>query len=380
MASQDAEKERTVRNMWLAVFGVSILACVAGIVYLAQKIKKSGLFDKTESRAVSTSLALLIVLAVVVALCLVFDITNAMIIVMHVTVFLLAGDLVAFFLKKASITVDHRFIDAALLLLCVVYFAVGWHLMHGLWETDYTLETPKDAGTVRIALIADSHIGSGFSGKEFAGRLSPIQARDPDILVIAGDFVDDASSKQDMIDACAAFSQFKTKYGIYYCPGNHDFGYRGGSGRGYTGDELLDELRANGVTVLQDEARLIDDRFYVIGRRDSGYGAATREPIGDLIKDLDKDKYMIVLDHQPTDYDAEAAAGVDLVLSGHTHGGQLFPLEYIQPLVSENDNVRGHVRRGSTDFIVTDGISDWAVKFRTGCRSEYVIADVKGKE
>ena len=379
MASQDAEKERRVKNMWLAVFGISIFVCVAGIVYLAHKIKTSGLLDKIESRAVSMSLALLIVLAFVAILCIFFDLTNAIVIVIHVMFFLLAGDLIGFIMRKASITADHRFIDLAALILCVIYFCVGWYLMHGLWQTDYTLETSKHSGNIRIAQIADSHIGSGFTGKEFADKLAPIQACEPDILVITGDFVDDSTSKQDMIDACAAFSQFKTKYGIYYCMGNHDFGYRGGSGRGYTGDELLDELRANGVTVLLDEARLIDDRFYVIGRRDSGYGVSSRLPIGDLIGGLDKDKYMIVLDHQPTDYDAESAAGVDLVLSGHTHGGQLFPLEYIQPLVSENDNVRGHEKRGGTDFIVTDGISDWAVKFRTGCRSEYVIVDVKGK-
>ncbi len=131
--------------------------------------------------------------------------------------------------------------------------------------------------------------------------------------------------------------------------------------------------------MLLDESVLVDDRFYVIGRRDAGYGGSDRESASDLISDLDKKKYMIMLDHQPTDYEAEADAGVDLVLSGHTHGGQLWPLEYIQPLMSENDNVRGHERLKNTDFIVTDGISDWAIYFRTGCRSEFVIIDVDGK-
>lgn len=71
---------------------------------------------------------------------------------------------------------------------------------------------------------------------------------------------------------------------------------------------------------------MIDDRFYLVGRQDASeekdFGGG-RAAISDLTKNLDKDKYTIVLDHQPSDYEAEAAAGVDLVLSGHTHGGQL---------------------------------------------------------
>ena len=248
--------------------------------------------------------------------------------------------------------------------------------MHGMWETDYSVSTDKNIGQLRIAQIADSHIGAGFNGEGFAKRLAKIQETDPDILVITGDFVDDDSMKQDMLDACEALSKFKTKYGVYYCLGNHDMGYYDSSHRGYTGDELIAELEKAGVVVLRDESVLVDDRFYVIGRLDADYGRASRLDTSELIKDLDKNKYMIVLDHQPTDYDGEAAAGVDLVLSGHTHGGQLWPLEYIQPIVSENNNVRGYERRDSTDFIVTDGISDWAVKFKTGCKSEFNIIDI----
>ena len=89
----------------------------------------------------------------------------------------------------------------------------------------------------------------------------------------------------------------------------------------------------------------------------------------ELTADLDPDKFSIVLDHQPQDYEAQAKAGVDLVLSGHTHGGQLFP----------DDRVYGYEKRGSTNFIVTSGISDWAIKFKTGCRSEYLMLEIDGK-
>lgn len=87
-----------------------------------------------------------------------------------------------------------------------------------------------------------------------------------------------------------------------------------------------------------------------------------------------------MLDHQPHDYDAEAASGVDLVLSGHTHGGQLIPLVQLIRWfhLHGDDAVYGQERRGDTDFLVTSGISDWAILFKTGCRSEYVIIEIQG--
>lgn len=88
---------------------------------------------------------------------------------------------------------------------------------------------------------------------------------------------------------------------------------------------------------------------------------------------------MIVLDHQPRDYEAQAAAKVDLVLSGHTHGGQMLPLAPLVRKLGSNDMVYGYEKRDNTDFIVTSGISDWEIKFKTGCKSEFVVVDVNQK-
>ena len=96
-----------------------------------------------------------------------------------------------------------------------------------------------------------------------------------------------------------------------------------------------------------------------------------------LTEALDKNKFSVVLDHQPNDYANQADSRVDLVLSGHTHGGQLFPLNRVGEWIGANDKVYGYERRYLTDFIVTSGISDWTIKFKTGTKSEIVVIDVK---
>ena len=195
------------------------------------------------------------------------------------------------------------------------------------------------------------------------------------MLLICGDFVDDDTKRQDLLDACAALGKMQTKYGIYYVYGNHDLGYF--RYRDFTADELRQALAENGVTLLADETEVISEHISVTGRLDAN---ADRAEISALAADADTSLYRILLDHQPTDYDAEAAAGYDLVLSGHTHGGHIFPAGQIGLVISENDALYGHEKRGNTDFIITSGISGWAIPFKTGAVSEYCIIDVTEKE
>ena len=145
--------------------------------------------------------------------------------------------------------------------------------------------------------------------------------------------------------------------------------------------KYINELQKNNVTVLQDEAVLLDNDYYILGRKDLSefYRGGKRENMDALVKNLDKSKYIVVLDHQPNDYKSQAAEEVDLVLSGHTHGGQLWPLNKAGEWIGANDKTYGYERRNLTDFIVTSGISDWAVKFKTGTKSEIVVIDIKNK-
>lgn len=307
---------------------------------------------------------------------------NAMVVLLHLTFFFLVADGVRALAQKFMEQPLSPYLTAgAAILVTVIYLGVGWVQANHVAQTDYTVKTSKNVGDLRVALIGDSHLGSTFDADGFAKHLKTIEAQNPDVLVLAGDFVDERTTKAEMIKAAQALGGVKTKYGVYFVFGNHDKGIYARGARDFTGDDLVAELEKNGVVVLQDESLLIDNRFYIIGRQDASeidFGGS-RANMSDLVQGLDTSKYMLVLDHQPRDYAAEANANVDLVLSGHTHGGQMIPLMQIIKLfnVGGNDRLYGTEQRGSTNFIVTSGISDWALQFKTGTKSEYVIVDVK---
>ncbi len=364
-------------GMWALIFGSVIVAACLGIAYLTlcigrfSAIKKLSGENKWRKRIISLG----VTAAGFAVAALAISVVNAVMILLHVVIFfLIFGLLIRIINKVRGKEFKINYQGWLALITSVVYLSVGWYLCHNVWQTDYELTTDKNVGTLKIALIADSHLGTTFDGKGFEEHLKTIEKQSPDMLVIAGDFVDDSTRSQDLIDACNALGKLDLKYGVWYCYGNHDEGYY--KNKDYTPQQLEKSLKDNGVHILADSYELVDDRFYVVGRKDKSRGE--RKDMDDLLKGVDTDKYIIVLDHEPNDYKAEADSPADLVLSGHTHGGQFFPVTHLGVLMSMNDKTYGYERRESTDFIVTSGISDWEIKFKTGTKSEYVIVNIKG--
>ncbi|MDE7326334.1 MAG: metallophosphoesterase [Lachnospiraceae bacterium] len=370
--------------MWALIFFGLMALGAAGLVYLISRFYKFGWVKRAsnEKKWMRILLSAVTVLAIVAVLWLTMGSMNAIVCVLHLVAFWLLCDLVFWAVKKRrGKAFDRYYAGVCALIFTAIYLSVGFVLANHVWRTGYTVDSAKKVGTLRIVHIADSHVGTTFDGEGFAEYVAQMQAENPDIVVITGDYVDDDTSKQDMVDACRALGTLQTTYGVYYVFGNHDKGYYSEEYRGYNGDDLVAELEKNGVIVLEDENVLLDNRFYVIGRKDRSEEerGGKRASAAELVQGLDPDKYMIVLDHQPGEYKELAAAGVDLVLSGHTHGGQLFPVNYVGEWTGVNAKTYGLERRDGTDFLVTSGISDWAILFKTGCKSEYVVIDVTGK-
>lgn len=365
--------------MWNLIMLSAVAALGLCFIYIAIKIAKLVLPEK---RLLGAAVGAAVVLALILGLTFLWDLVNAVIVIIHLAVLGLICDLAFWIFGKLSKRRFSRLLRFAVpAALAVCYLAVGWYLLHGVWQTDYALTTDKSAGELRIVQFADSHVGTSFSGAELSEYIGRMNRTKPDVLLITGDFVDDDTSKEDMIDACRALSEADAKYGVYFAFGNHDKGYYGSAYRGYDAADLTAELEKNGVTVLEDEAVLIDNRFYIVGRKDASEleRSGSRMSAGQLTSGLDDEKYIIVMDHQPIDYESESKTSADLVLSGHTHGGQLIPIMFIDRAFSINDRIYGTENRSGTDFIVTSGISDWSIKFKTGCKSEFNVIDIKEK-
>lgn len=367
-------------GVWIVILAVSILSALTGIIYLSATVSRFSIVEKLSGGRKWLKWAISFALVIIVFLILMetMSMTNAIIITLGTFVIRLFIGIIGFIVKKIrKKPFKTNWQGYATLILVIVYFTVGWFLAHHVWATQYELETHKEVGNLRVAMFADSHMGTTFDGKGFETHLEEIMKYEPDMLLIVGDYVDDSTGKDDMIYATNALGKLNLPYGVWYAIGNHDRGYNRAEEKEFTERELIKALEDNGIGILIDESTLIDDRFYLIGREDA-YNSG-RTPIQELKDDLDNTKYMIVMDHQPTDYDAEAAAGVDLVLSGHTHGGQLFPVNRVGDWFGINDRTYGYERRKLTDFIVTSGISSWEIPFKTGTKSEFVIIDIKEK-
>lgn len=336
------------------------------------------------SKAQRTLFGLLVVVGFMGVMTLFIDFINAIVCVAYVALIWGACDFVFFaFNKVFHITLTQSYAGWVAIVLSIVALLSGWYLDHHVWETKYQLITKKDVSDIKMVMFADSHIGTTFKGKDFVKYVAEMQKENPDVAVIVGDYVDDETTKEDMIEATQSLGKLKTKYGIYFVFGNHDKGYYGPEHRGFSAGDLVKELTNNGIKVLLDESVLIDNRFYIIGRRDYSVEKekkGKRKSISELVDGLDKSKYMIVLDHQPVEFDEKAKAEVDLVLSGHTHGGQLFPFNQVGKWIKANDLIYGYEKRRNTDFIVTSGISDWAIKFKTGTKSEFVTINIRKEQ
>ncbi len=356
---------------------VFVLILGIGAAYLMWCFQKTTLLKKVSrgSRKGEWLLSLLVLVLLTTVLTWSLSAINAVVCLLHLAVFWLLSDGLFAILRRWRRF--HPSCSGALaLVLTLSYLSVGWYLAHHAAQTHYSLQTEKEVSPLRIAQISDVHVGTIFDAEGFAERLRLVEAAEPDLLVVTGDFVDDSTTREDLLAACEALGEVETTYGVFFVYGNHDKGYQNAERRGWSAQDLATALEDAGVTILEDEIVLIGEHYALIGRKD--LSSRTREDMADLAAGLEE-RYTIVLDHQPSDYAAQAAAGVDLVLSGHTHGGQMLPINYVGEWIGANCRTYGYERREKTDFIVNSGIGGWELPFKTGCKSEYGVIDIASK-
>lgn len=370
--------------MWAIISSVILSVLVTGFVWMASVIRENILdrwfpaYEKKSKWVSYLPLALLLLLLYFAT-----DLVNMVIIFLHLVFFTWICSIIGTWMENHS---PHRKWKSYYPLLCALLLTsttlfIGWQNAHMVQATHYQLTTHKEitGGHLKIVGLSDSHVGATFHWQEFEKQLQTIQQENPDMVVVMGDFVDDDTSKEDMEKSCQALGKLNTRYGVYLVYGNHDEGYWDNRRRGYTLADMDSCLEHNHVNVLRDETFAIDNHTYLCGRLDKTR-SLNRKSASALMAGRQPTDYVITLDHQPNDYTAETESGMDLVLSGHTHGGQFIGLGPLGVWMGANDAYYGHEKRGNTDFIVSSGIGDWALQFKTGCIAEYIVIDIDGQQ
>ena len=264
------------------------------------------------------------------------------------------------------------------IVITILFLGYGYYNINHVVATNYQISSNK-IDNLKIIEIADLHMSTSININELRKYCDEMSQLNADIVVLAGDIFDENTPLEDMGKASKILSTIDNNLGIYYVYGNHDNGRY--EGMAFGPGEIKENLENNGIIVLDDEVVCLDD-VNIIGRKDASFwGNNPRLSSKALYQKIPEDKkncYTILLDHQPLDLKENANLGVDLQLSGHTHGGQLFPMGVIQSLVSDT-LVSGSREIKDFTAITSSGISGWRYPIKTGSRSEYVVINVKAK-
>lgn len=240
--------------------------------------------------------------------------------------------------------------------------------------------------SMRIVLVADTHLGYSVGNDMMKQMVDEINEQKPDLVVFAGDIVDnDYYALEDADEIAETLSGIDSRYGVYGCYGNHDVEERliggftvAGGDDARVQPEVDQFVERSGIELLEDESVTVAGDITLIGRKDASKpnsaAGSGRKSIEELTAEVDKDNPVICIDHQPSELSQKAKAGVDLDLGGHTHDGQIFPGNLLIGFFWEN--ACGMKKIDDMYSVVTSGVGVWGPAMRVGTDSEIVVVDV----
>ena len=252
--------------------------------------------------------------------------------------------------------------------------------MNHIELTQYNLTTDKiDNESYSLVWLSDIHYGTVQNPQLVKESISKINDLKPDIVVLGGDIVDERTSKEDMDEVFRELGEINSTYGTYYIFGNHDTqpsstDYENGN-RTFSDEELERTITGNGIRILNDEKTQINGDIVLVGRSDPKWeDAVDRIDLPDILNESDRSKYVVVLDHQPVEYEQNSRQGADLQISGHTHGGQMFPFAIMEKLMGHL--IYGEYHFGNMEQIVSSGLTGWGWPMRNEAKCEYVLINI----
>jgi hypothetical protein len=225
---------------------------------------------------------------------------------------------------------------------------------------------------INIVAASDLHLSPIDGEKLLSKIIDKMNSLNPDLVLLAGDIVDDKAEILEQRKIGESFRKLNPKYGVYTINGNHEF---------INGiDASVEYAEHLGMKVLRDDYELIDSSFYIIGREDSTMYQFTgkhRKSLRQIIETLETNHPKILLDHTPYKLEEAQKENIALQLSGHTHHGQIWPANIITSMIYEIS--WGYKKKGNTHFYVTSGAGTWGPPVRTGSKSEIVNIKIKFK-
>ncbi len=234
--------------------------------------------------------------------------------------------------------------------------------------TKLEVTLPKNAGdmkSLKAVMMSDIHLGTLIGNGHLEKIVKKVNAIQPDIILLAGDVLDEDLEPVIRQNIGETLRQLKAPLGVYGVMGNHE--HIGGASEAY------DYLTGHGIKIIRDSVVKINESFFLVGREDrdkSRFSGKERRSLEELMDGIDLYYPVIMMDHQPFYLEKASGLGVDLMLSGHTHHGQLWPLNFITRAIYTISYGYGQI--GSMHAYVSNGVGTWGPPVRVGNRPEIV--------
>jgi len=248
---------------------------------------------------------------------------------------------------------------------------------YGAWEatqvsvTRYELSSPvlpEQFDGTTVALVADIHAGAVRDSAFTRDVVDLVAAEQPDLVVIAGDLVDGTAARYG--PEVAPLADLSAPLGVYAVTGNHEM-YRDTA-------NWVEEFRSLGLTVLENEFLDLtrgDARITLAGVHDREGTGRWAPDYGAALSGTDAAGFVLLLAHQPVQAESVQGRGVDLQLSGHTHGGQMWPLGYLVPL--QQPVVDGLSDVGDVPVLTSRGVGAWGAAVRVAAPPEVPLVTLR---
>lgn len=230
---------------------------------------------------------------------------------------------------------------------------------------DIKVDKKSSLSQLSIVALSDIHLGTIVGRQRFCRMVERINHLEPDLVLLAGDIVDEDLAPVIRENLGEALTEIRAKYGVYGITGNHE--YIGGV------EPAAHYLETHNVRLLRDTTILIEDAVYIVGREDRSISQFTngrRKPLKSLLKSVDFNFPIILMDHQPFKLSEALNNKIDLQISGHTHHGQIFPINFVTKAIYEIS--WGYRKIGPTHYYVSSGAGTWGPPIRIGNHPEIV--------